>query len=279
MNRPELQTNYARNLSIIAHIDHGKSTLADRLLEVCYYSLQSTVAHCHPDDRDYFRKRWRKSASSRQGTLILLWLAGHSNASLQLKVERERGITVKAQTVSLLHKHKDGHTYLLNLIDTPGHVDFSYEVSRSLGACEGALLLVDCTRTSMLFIFWSQLTVTTEGIQAQTLSVFHVAQESNLVIIPVINKVDLPHASPAATSAQIAQSLALPETGHLKISAKSGLGVSDVLDAIVEALPAPPAWQPRAKEEATVVEGSKGKAKLVSESAHDGKLRALVFDT
>lgn len=196
----------------------------------------------------------------------------------QLKVEKERGITVKAQTVSLLHKHKDGQTYLLNLIDTPGHVDFSYEVSRSLGACEGALLLVDCTRTSPLLTS-SIADPVSEGIQAQTLSVFHVAQESKLVIIPVINKVDLPHASPAATSTQIAQSLNLPEEGHIQISAKSGLGVEAVLDAIVDALPAPPAWQPRKPEDATVVEGSKGKAKVVAESADDGKLRALVFDT
>ncbi|KAL7422375.1 Translation factor guf1 mitochondrial [Cryptotrichosporon argae] len=193
-----------RNLSIIAHIDHGKSTLADRL-------LQMTNTLPPSSDPQFLDK---------------------------LKVERERGITVKAQTVSIIHTHTDGAQYLVNLIDTPGHVDFSYEVSRSLGACEGGLLLVDCT----------------QGIQAQTLSVFHHAQDAALRLLAVINKVDLPHASPRETSEQIAASLGLAPNGHMMISAKSGLGVDKVLEAIVDKLPAP------------TVQG-------------DGRLTALVFDT
>lgn len=156
----------------------------------------------------------------------------------KLKVERERGITVKAQTVSIILKHTDGKDYLVNLIDTPGHVDFSYEVSRSLGACEGALLLVDCT----------------QGIQAQTLSVFHVALEADLKMLAVINKVDLAHAYPEETSNEIAGSLGIPVEDHMRISAKSGLGVDNVLHRVIDSLP-PPNWQ------------------------GDNKLRALVFDT
>ncbi|OXC68122.1 GTP-binding protein LepA [Cryptococcus neoformans] len=196
-----------RNLSIIAHIDHGKSTLADRLLQ-----MTGTVP----------------TSSSPQ------FLD-------KLKVERERGITVKAQTVSLIYQHKDGHKYLINLIDTPGHVDFSYEVSRSLGACEGALLLVDCS----------------QGIQAQTLSVFHHALEADLEMLAVINKVDLPHAYPEETSEEIESSLGLEKSKHMQISAKSGLGVEGVLDSIIEGLPAPGAWV----------------------GGDDGKLRGLIFDT
>ncbi|TXT06592.1 uncharacterized protein COLE_05923 [Cutaneotrichosporon oleaginosum] len=193
-----------RNLSIIAHIDHGKSTLADRLLQ-----MTDTLPQ-------------------------------EANAQFldKLKVERERGITVKAQTVSIIHTHTDGNKYLINLIDTPGHVDFSYEVSRSLGACEGGLLLVDCT----------------QGIQAQTLSVFHHAVDANLKLLPVINKVDLQHASPEETKEQIAQTFGLPIEDCMPISAKSGLGVDTVLRQIVDGLP-PPKWD------------------------GDGKLRALVFDT
>lgn len=156
----------------------------------------------------------------------------------KLKVERERGITVKAQTVSIILTHTDGKKYLVNLIDTPGHVDFSYEVSRSLGACEGGLLLVDST----------------QGIQAQTLSVFHVAQDAKLKLLPVINKVDLPHAYPEETSEEIESSLGLPAEDHMRISAKSGLGVDQVLRNMIDNLP-PPKWE------------------------GDNKLRALVFDT
>ncbi|WWC95718.1 GTP-binding protein LepA [Kwoniella sp. B9012] len=195
-----------RNLSIIAHIDHGKSTLADRLLQ-----MTGTVP---PSSNPQFLDK--------------------------LKVERERGITVKAQTVSIIHEHTDGQKYLINLIDTPGHVDFSYEVSRSLGACEGGLLLVDCS----------------QGIQAQTLSVFHHALEANLKLLPVINKVDLPHASPDETSDEIETSLGLPLKDHMRISAKSGLGVENVLDNIIDNLPSPKRW-----------------------IEDDGKLRGLIFDT
>ncbi|WVW87038.1 GTP-binding protein LepA [Kwoniella bestiolae CBS 10118] len=195
-----------RNLSIIAHIDHGKSTLADRLLQ-----MTGTVP---PSSNPQFLDK--------------------------LKVERERGITVKAQTVSIIHTHTDGQKYLINLIDTPGHVDFSYEVSRSLGACEGGLLLVDCS----------------QGIQAQTLSVFHHALEANLKLLPVINKVDLPHASPEETSEEIETSLGLPIKDHMRISAKSGLGVENVLNNVIDNLPSPKNWVD-----------------------DDGKLRGLIFDT
>ncbi|WVR07951.1 GTP-binding protein LepA [Kwoniella sp. DSM 27419] len=195
-----------RNLSIIAHIDHGKSTLADRLLQMTGTVPESSS----PQFLD------------------------------KLKVEKERGITVKAQTVSIIHTHTDGHKYLINLIDTPGHVDFSYEVSRSLGACEGGLLLVDCS----------------QGIQAQTLSVFHHAVDAKLKLLPVINKVDLPHAYPEETSEEIESSLGLPKEDHMRISAKSGLGVENVLSNIVDGLPAPKKWE-----------------------SDDGKLRGLIFDT
>ncbi|WVN87477.1 GTP-binding protein LepA [Cryptococcus depauperatus CBS 7841] len=196
-----------RNLSIIAHIDHGKSTLADRLLQMTGTVPQSS----NPQFLD------------------------------KLKVERDRGITVKAQTVSLIYRYKDGHEYLINLIDTPGHVDFSYEVSRSLGACEGALLLVDCS----------------QGIQAQTLSVFHHALEANLTMLAVVNKVDLPHAHPDETSEEIASSLGLERSKHIRISAKNGFGVENVLNGIVESLPGPKMWQSEEVE----------------------KLRGLIFDT
>lgn len=221
---PDLKSSYISNISIIAHIDHGKSTLADRLLQ-----LTGTLpASSSPQFLD------------------------------KLKVEKERGITVKAQTVSLIHTHTDGQRYLINLIDTPGHVDFSYEVSRSLGACEGALLLVDCTRKLHPRPL-SKLAISspaTEGIQAQTLSVFHYALDANLTLLPVINKVDLPHANPKETSEQIASTLGLPADNHIHISAKSGLGVPDVLSGIIDFLP-----PPRLSEE------------------NDGRLRGLVFDT
>ena len=176
----------------------------------------------------------------------------------KLKVERERGITVKAQTVSIIHQHTDGQRYLINLIDTPGHVDFSYEVSRSLGACEGGLLLVDCTRESASYFSScpNRADIFTEGIQAQTLSVFHVAIEADLTLLAVINKVDLSHASPAETSEQIESTLGLEAEKHMRISAKTGLGVDEVLNQIIEGLP-----PPRKREN------------------DDGKLRGLVFDT
>lgn len=180
-----------RNFAIIAHIDHGKSTLSDRLLE-----LTNTIQ--------------RRAAGENQQVLD------------KLKVERERGITVKAQTVSMFHK-SDGREYLLNLIDTPGHVDFSWEVSRSLGACEGAILLVDAS----------------QGVQAQSISVFHAAKEKGLKIIPVLNKIDLPAAEPDRIATQIQAMFDLDPADIINVSAKTGLGVKDVLSAIVHRIPPP----------------------------------------
>lgn len=182
-------TEKIRNFSVVAHIDHGKSTLSDRLLE-----LTNTIK------------------------------PGQNQQVLdKLEVERERGITVKANSSSMLYDYK-GDKYLLNLIDTPGHVDFSYEVSRSLGACDGALLLVDAT----------------QGIQAQTLSVFELASQRNLKIIPVINKIDLPAAEPDAVIEQVLMQFDLDIDSALPISAKSGLNVEKVLHAIVDQIPPPP---------------------------------------
>ncbi|TPX54838.1 hypothetical protein PhCBS80983_g05709 [Powellomyces hirtus] len=180
-----------RNFSIIAHIDHGKSTLADRLLE-----LTGTIS---------------KDSSNKQ-------------VLDKLKVERERGITVKAQTASMIYNYK-GEDYLLNLIDTPGHVDFSYEVSRSLAACQGTVLLVDCC----------------QGIQAQTVANFFMAFGEGLSIIPVLNKIDLPGADIEKTARQIETTFELDISNMLSISAKTGIGVAGVLPQIIEQVPAPTA--------------------------------------
>ncbi|KAL1917543.1 uncharacterized protein VTP21DRAFT_3936 [Calcarisporiella thermophila] len=179
-----------RNFSIIAHIDHGKSTLADRLLE-----LTGTI-------------------SSR---------AENKQVLDKLKVERERGITVKAQTVSMFYRYKD-KDYLINLIDTPGHVDFSYEIKRSLAACQGTLLLVDAA----------------QGIQAQTVANFYLAFGEGLSILPVINKVDLPAADPDRVVKQIENTFELDMSSCIKISAKSGLNIDQVLPAVIESFPSPP---------------------------------------
>ncbi|KAJ7074297.1 P-loop containing nucleoside triphosphate hydrolase protein [Mycena amicta] len=179
-----------RNFSIIAHIDHGKSTLADRLLE-----LTSTIKKSEKMNRQVLDK---------------------------LKVERERGITVKAQTASMIHS-VNGRAHILNLIDTPGHVDFSWEVSRSLAACQGALLLVDAS----------------QGVQAQSISVFHIAQERGLKIIPVLNKIDLPAAQPERIAAQMQSTFGTDPADIIQISAKTGQGVDHVLQAIIDRIPPP----------------------------------------
>jgi GTP-binding protein LepA len=194
-----------RNFCIIAHIDHGKTTLSDRLLE-----MTGTI-----EERD------------KQDQLLD-----------SMDLERERGITIKAHPVTMKYVANDGNTYRLNLLDTPGHVDFSYEVSRSLAACEGAVLVVDAA----------------QGVEAQTVANVHLAMKQNLTIVPVINKVDLPNADVPTVKRQLEDILAIPADEAVLASAKTGLGVPDVLEAIVRRIPAP-------------------------KPIEDGKLRALVFDS
>src|SRR5512141_1966544 len=179
-----------RNFSIIAHIDHGKTTLSDRL-------LQRTGA---VENRDM-----------------------HEQMLADMDLERERGITIKARAVTLRYRATDGNEYMFNLSDTPGHVDFSYEVSRSLAACEGAILVVDAT----------------QGVEAQTLANVHLALAQGLVIIPVINKIDLPSAQPDVVMEELESVLAIPREEVLLVSAREGTGVPEVLEAVVARVPPP----------------------------------------
>ena len=179
-----------RNFSIIAHIDHGKSTLADRFIQLCGGLSEREMESQVLDSMD---------------------------------LERERGITIKAQSVSLGYRARDGKEYTFNIIDTPGHVDFSYEVSRSLAACEGALLIVDAS----------------QGVEAQSVANCYTAIDLDLEVIPVLNKIDLPVADPERVKQEIEDVIGLDASEAIEVSAKTGVGVEDLLEQIIEKIPAP----------------------------------------
>ena len=195
---------HIRNFSIIAHIDHGKSTLADRFIQHCGGLAEREMEEQVLDSMD---------------------------------LERERGITIKAQTVALEYRALDGTHYLLNMIDTPGHVDFSYEVSRSLAACEGALLVVDAS----------------QGVEAQTVANCYTATEQGVEVIPVLNKMDLPQAEPERVIGEIEDIIGIPAKDALRVSAKTGIGVADVLEAVISRIP-PPAGNPAGPLKALIID-------------------------
>ena len=191
---PAANVQLIRNFSIIAHIDHGKSTLADRFIQRCGGLAEREMGEQVLDSMD---------------------------------LERERGITIKAQTAALSYTARDGRVYNLNLIDTPGHVDFAYEVSRSLAACEGALLVVDVS----------------QGVEAQTVANCYTAIEQGVTVVPVLNKIDLPSAEPERVIEEIEDIIGIPAHDALRASAKTGEGVDDILEAVIARIP-PPSGDP-----------------------------------
>ncbi|MDE2234619.1 MAG: GTP-binding protein, partial [Gammaproteobacteria bacterium] len=199
-----MQLKNIRNFSIIAHIDHGKSTLADRFIQICggltEREMEDQVLDSNP-------------------------------------IERERGITIKAQSVSLHYEAKNGEIYQLNIIDTPGHVDFSYEVSRSLAACEGALLVVDAS----------------QGVEAQSVANCYTALEQGLEVLPVINKIDLPNADPQKVSGEIEEIIGIEARNAVRVSAKTGSGVIELLEEIIQRIPSP-AGDPQAILQALIID-------------------------
>src|SRR2546423_1183147 len=200
-----MSLQFTRNFCIIAHIDHGKTTLSDRLLQ-----MTGTVADRDAQDQ-------------------------HLDS---MDLERERGITIKMHPVAMRYKAKDGHVYKFNLLDTPGHVDFAYEVSRSLAACEGALLIVDAA----------------QGVEAQTVANVHLAHKQGLAIVPVINKIDLPNSDIPTVKKQLEDILSIPAEEAILASAKAGIGIEEILEAVIARIPPPKKWD-------------------------DDKVRALVFDS